>query len=185
MSRTLRTFIAVDLALTPPLRSVLRELNEMGRAIRAVTPDNLHITLKFLGEINASLLRTIDAVISEVASRYEAFDMTIEGLGAFPKTERPTVIWAGLNHAEPLIKFASELTTDLKSLGFPPERRPLHPHVTLARVKSKPPPEYFALMANHEETPFGHVAVEAIKLYQSELKKTGPVYSVMNQVSLA
>lgn len=184
MAHSIRAFIAVGVDCGPELRRVLRELNEMGRAVRAMAPDNLHLTLKFLGDVPLEQTASIAAAIEEAVSTTATFTAELQGLGAFPHLGRPTVVWAGLAEPEAMSQLAERIETALGPLGFSRERRPFHPHVTIGRINSRPPPALRQLVEQHAATAFGPSAVETVELYQSELSSSGPRYTVLARAPL-
>lgn len=101
-----------------------------------MAPDNLHVTLKFLGQIEPVLVQRVGSLLAEVASQHSAFELEVRGLGAFPTPRRARVIWAGLAAgAAELGRLAARVDAGLAELGFAPEARPFAAHVTLARVR--------------------------------------------------
>ena len=184
MSKTLRLFIAVKVSSTPSLRKVLKHLESMGRPVKAVSADNLHVTLKFLGDTTPTRIPEISNAVSEAVDGEQTFEGHIVGLGVFPRIQRPSVIWAGLENGEPLIRIVEFLETKLSRLGFHPEQKPFHLHLTLARIKSKPPPELAELLTEHPATDFGVVYISSVEWFQSELQPNGPRYTVLASAEL-
>lgn len=182
--KTARTFIAVGLQASPALKRVLERLHDMGKAVRAVDPGSLHLTLKFLGDTPLETIPDIARVVERCAAAEESFTAHLTGLGAFPHADRPSVIWAGMTGAEPVARLAEALEEEVAALGFPKEGRRFHPHVTLARIKFKPSPELRALLAEHQATEFGSLPVQRVSLYQSELGPEGPRYTVLASAPL-
>lgn len=182
---TVRAFIAVKVPPTPALEQVAARLGQLGRPVKGVAADNLHVTLKFLGKTERDKLPRIVEILRTVVEPKTAFEMPIIGVGAFPHRGRPSVVWAGLENAETLAEMADELEQELEPLGFAPEKRKFHAHVTLARVKAKPPAELHALFEEHESTDFGRARVESVELFQSELTPEGPRYTVIESVPLS
>ena len=184
MAQSIRAFVAVDVVCGPELRRVLRELNEMGRAVRAMSPDHLHVTLKFLGGVPLEQTAGIARAIAESVRAAPAFTAELRGLGAFPHLDRPTVVWVG--YAEPglMSGLAEQIEIGLNPLGFAREQRPFHPHATLARIKSRPPDSLRQLVEQHAATSFGSTDVGSVELYQSELTKEGPRYTVLSRAGL-
>jgi RNA 2',3'-cyclic 3'-phosphodiesterase len=181
MSPAIRCFIAVKILAPNPLRRTLRALSEMGRAIKAVDIDNLHLTLKFLGDTDPDLVPEIGSLLAQKAAahRGQPCVITLTGLGVFPNAQRPNVLWAGIHGAEMLVALAEELETALEPLGFARERRPFVPHLTLARVKAKPPESFHDVLNRHAKTQFGTVAVTEVALMRSELEREGSRYTVL------
>jgi RNA 2',3'-cyclic 3'-phosphodiesterase len=187
MSNTIRCFLALKIPAESALRRVLKELSEMGRALKAVEPGNLHITLKFFGAADADMIPEIEAIAATAAGRQARSQLTLTGLGVFPHAERPNVVWAGLEGAgaQTLSALAAELEASLEPLDFKREDRPFAPHLTLARVKARPPQELRALLARHAKTVFGTAAVEEIELIHSELGPEGSRYTVLRRFPFA
>jgi 2'-5' RNA ligase len=184
MSDSIRSFIAIKIPGLDPLRRVLKDLSAMGRALKAVDPDNLHVTLKFLGETEVILVPEILELLTEEAVALEPCELTIAGLGVFPHAQRPSVVWAGLEGAQTLTALAVDLEAGLELMGFPRESRPFVPHLTLARVKAKPPESLGALLSRHAKTQFGAATIEQVELIRSELGPEGSRYTVLGTATL-
>jgi 2'-5' RNA ligase len=173
----LRTFFAVQIQQTPGLRRFHARLSALGDRFRPVALDHLHVTVKFLGDTSPSQVPEICAAAKHVVEGRAAIHARLAGLGAFPNTRRPSVVWAGLAGAETLHEIARDLDRTLSPLGFVPEARPFQPHLTLLRVKSRPPEELFALLTEESGTEFGMVPIEEIQFLQSELTPRGSRYT--------
>jgi 2'-5' RNA ligase len=184
MAENLRTFIGVPIRATPALRRVIAELDSLGKPLKAVSPDNLHITLKFLGDTHPQDIAAVGQALTAAADGKSACASELVGVGAFPHAHRPSVVWAGLQNAQVLIDLASELERRLAELGFPREQRAFQPHLTLARVRTKPPPQLAKLLAANSETHFGAVRIESAILYQSELGPQGARYTPLATANL-
>lgn len=185
MSESIRTFIAVPIALPSSLKAIVREFQDMGRAVKPVNAESTHITLKFLGDTPTADLPAISPIIESVAADTKTWELELVGLGAFPHWGRPSVVWAGISAGEPLTQMAEAFETQLEPLGFAPEKRAFHPHLTLARIKAKPPSSLKALADANEHQSFGTQTIDRIIFYQSELQPDGPVYTPLQTVSLA
>ena len=175
---SIRTFIAIKVPVTTPVRELLRNLSR-----RSVGPlekeENLHITVKFLGETPADKVPSLSSVLESAAGKTPAGELRLHGLGAFPNIQRPSILWAGVREPEALIRLARALDENLVTLGFVPEKRPYHPHVTLSRLQAPLPEGVFALLAEEAETAFGKIPFRNIELYQSELHSGGVRYTVL------
>ena len=187
MPYPIRTFIAVHVRATRPLRQVIDRFRGLGRALKPVNDEALHVTLKFLGDTDPALVPRIHEEVVAATAGQGAFEMWVAGVGCFPNTDRPRVVWAGLQGAEALVTIAAELERRLEPLGFAPEGRPFRPHLTLARVRdgARPPRELADLLAEHAEAEFGTARVESVVLYQSELRPQGPVYTALATAELS
>ena len=181
---TIRAFLAVSVEGSTQIRSVLRKFSKMGRAVRAVSPDGLHLTLKFFGDIDVNDVSPVSEHVQLACRDAEPFDLRLKGLGAFPHLKRPSVIWAGVEDGEPLVTLAERIIADVENLGFPREQRSFIPHLTLARIKQRPPGELSQLVESHAATVFAECPINAVHLYQSELKTSGPIYTKLASFSL-
>ncbi len=180
----IRTFIACKIAATPALRALHADLQELGRTVRPVSLENLHITLQFLGDTEPELIPQVAQAVTDAVAGHDEFLIEIAGLGVFPHLRRPTVVWAGLQETEPLREIATALTKPLGKLGFQAEKRQYKPHLTLARVRGTAPRELATYMEQHPETDFGSEIIESVELYESELTPSGAQYRVLARFDL-
>lgn len=145
---------------------------------------NLHVTLKFLGQIDPARVDAVAAGLAAVAARTRAFDLDVRRLGAFPTANRPRILWAGLEPAAPLAALAREVDATLGALGHPRESRPFAAHVTLGRVReSRRNPALASALARPADC--GRLAVTRLSLMRSELNPRGARYTELTSVLLA
>ena len=168
-----------------PLSDVWRELKQLGPGVKPTQPQQLHVTLKFLGETRLELVADILARLTNVAQQHQAFAWTITGLGAFPEMNHPSVLWAGLEPVEPCLRLAADVSAVLAPLGFVPEARAFRPHLTLAYLKTKPPHEFFELMRRFEGVQFGEDWIDRMLLMESQQSPVGPKYRELGAVQLS
>ena len=180
----LRLFWAVDIPVSPMLRTFIDELAALGRPVRAMHGDQLHVTLKFLGDTLPQTVPDLVEAARMALESHTAFPLTVKGTGTFPSLNRPTVIWAALEPERPLRELASALDSALELLGIEPEKRPFQPHVTLARIKTKPPRELRPLVERYDDTEFGSSTITEVLLMQSKLRPEGPLYTVVETIPL-
>jgi 2'-5' RNA ligase len=161
------------------LAGEIERLRASSGAVAWVAPENLHVTLKFLGHVEPSLLEQVAAALAGVAPRHPGFDLEIRGLGAFPGPSRPRVIWAALGTGiSALATLAAGVETGLGAVGVPPEARPFSAHMTLGRVR-QPGREAglaAALVAGATLT-FGRFRVDELVLMRSDLSGRGARYT--------
>lgn len=193
MGRQIRLFIAVPVSRrlleagsdgspddgAMSLNAVLTQLRSLSWPVKAVASETMHVTLKFVGEVNHDIVPAITDVVRDVAANEAPFELRFEDLGAFPNMSRPSVVWAGLKNTDACTRMAAELDERLVELGVPAESRPFRPHLTLARIKGRPPSEVFELLETEQTTRFGSEMVSAIELVRSELKPAGPTYTTL------
>jgi 2'-5' RNA ligase len=191
-SPMIRAFIAADLPAESKrlLRQVQDRLKTAGRAdVKWVDPGSIHVTLKFLGNIDDGSTGRILDVIAEAVRGVPPFPVELRGLGVFPSPGRVRVVWVGLGgEVEKLGIIQKRIETGLVPLGFEAEARPFAPHFTLGRVRDQvPPDERRRLGQTVTATPFaggGRFVVEAIHLMQSRLTRERPVYSKIGSIKL-
>src|SRR3954452_7739162 len=140
MPRTTRTFVAVP--IPDERKAKLAQLQEqLGGAmpgVKWVEPENLHVTLAFLGDVDDSDLDKVCRAVGEAAAGFERLDLALQGLGAFPKPDRPRNVWVGVvgPGVEPLGRLQKAIAAAVRRAGYPPdEKGKYHPHITLGRVK--------------------------------------------------
>jgi len=182
----LRLFIAVDVedpVVASRLERVKEALAATGVPMKPVETRNLHITLRFIGEVEEGLAEEIKRqVLGEL--RFKRFRARLVGLGAFPGIYKPRVVWAGVGEgAEELSRLFKELESRLVRLGLRPESRGFHPHVTLARIKgSRNLSALVRILEEYRDYEFGWVDVGAVRLKKSTLTRQGPVYETLMEV---
>ncbi len=206
----IRTFVAVELSaeLREALTSVQNHLRKSFQSrsssdprIQWVKPDGIHLTLKFLGEIAEALVVDIRTALTPAVSRFPRFRVEIQGLGGFPDLRAPRVLWVGVTGpgvrtqpdegtepGNPLVHLARTIDQVLEPLGFAPETKPFHPHLTLARIKERSR-EVGRVMADRGGAepvgPLGTLGINGVALVKSDLKPSGAVYTRLWEVPLA
>lgn len=181
----IRSFIAVDLPskIQGRLDRVSTQLQERleDTPVRWVPVENIHLTLKFLGEVSESNLEVLKDLLKTVVANHDKFEISIGGLGAFPKARRPRVIWIGIESPPQLASIQRSIESETARLGYARERRPFSPHLTLARVARGAGADDVRRVAevlNNFKVGFLGVArVEAVRLYRSELQPGGAIYT--------
>ncbi|MEW6189455.1 MAG: RNA 2',3'-cyclic phosphodiesterase [Actinomycetota bacterium] len=182
----LRLFIAVELPpdLQRKLSSVKNEMKKVKDA-KWVEPQNLHLTLKFLGNCSEEKVSTIIESVASCVKNAKPFAFKLNGLGCFPSNKRARVFWIGIKEGEEdLIKLQQFVEEALKPLGFKKEERAFHAHVTLARLRRPQDMRLGIASIETEEfsTPF--IQVKSITLFQSRLTPSGPIYSEIAKIPL-
>jgi len=178
----MRTFIAVDVKNESILKA-LEELKNTGADIKIVSPENLHITLKFLGEIEEKKVEEIYTKISEKARGFKKFKLALKGVGVFPNKKFMRVVWIGGESME-MIEIQKTVEEVLSSLGFKKEND-FKTHLTLARVKSAKNKEKLEkFVEQYESFDFGSAEIDRIEIKKSELTKEGAVYTTLREILL-
>ena len=184
----MRLFIAVNLlaAVRDAIYADAESLRAATTAIRWVSPAALHVTLKFLGEQDESLVTPLRDALESVASSHAAISASTTDVGVFPNFRRPRVVWVGMTGERALQSLAGDIDRALTPLGIPREARAFQAHLTLGRVKGDlGPAEATALAAAAKSCRVSReVAVRTVDLMQSELGRGGSRYSVLAAVPL-
>lgn len=168
--------------------SLQHALSVCGANVKWVEPDNMHVTLNFLGEVDDRDLHGICRALASVGKRVSAFRLEISGVGAFPTPRRPKVVWAGITHGQDALSRIHEASEPkLLELGvYRREERSYVPHLTLGRVKDPMDGELLAVeLQKNLQWHGGDCLVEEIVLFASELRREGPVYSVVARTPLS
>ncbi|MFQ5859050.1 MAG: RNA 2',3'-cyclic phosphodiesterase [Anaerolineae bacterium] len=189
----IRSFIAVELTqdLLDSLIEIQDELraNEWADEIRWVRREGIHLTLKFLGDVPAGRIEAIGDGVAQAVAGVQPFTVTVEGLGVFPNWRRPRVIWIGVGgDTDRLHALQEKVEQAMAGLGFEPEGRPFHPHLTLGRVNRRASSGYQrrlgeALQA-HDIQKVGQMLVDEVSLMRSQLHPKGAVYTQLGAYPL-
>jgi len=181
----LRAFIAVEIpfeihqAIENKTAHIRAALNSS--LVRWVPSSNIHLTLKFLGDISSANVELLSQMLSVEVSQHQALEMRFGGLGAFPNPKRPRVIWIGIQAPAGLEALQHGIEAATATLGYPVEKRPFSPHLTIGRVKQNVSSTGMQKIRTAlEETQVGSLGtmrVTAVHLFKSDLKPTGAVYT--------
>lgn len=185
---TVRAFVAVNLepGLKEALAHVQQRLKETRADVGWVRPENIHLTLKFLGQVGENRLGAVGEALGAAARGFGSFRLVLGGLGAFPQPRAARVIWIGISHgAEAVAKLQARVETGLEPLGFPREQRPFSAHLTLGRVRGPGHREQLAVALSSMPTePVGEMVLDRIELMKSDLGPEGARYSVLQSFPL-
>lgn len=184
----MRTFVGIPLpdevrravaAAVAPYRTRLRP-------VAWVAEENLHVTLKFLGDVDPARLRAVEERLALAAASVPPFRFSVLGVGAFPSPGNPRVLWAGVLEPLELVgKLQQNIENSLSGAGIPREERAFHPHATIGRVRGPLPREAReAFFADFSGRAFGDVAAGSFRLYESRLSPAGARYSVLRDFPL-
>lgn len=184
MSGSIRSFISFDIgdeAVLERMSDVQSLLVETGAGLKLVKPKNIHMTVRFLGNITPSMVEKIFGEMKKV--EFTPFDVKIHGIGVFPHFRYIRVVWAGMTGgADEMRSVFSQLEPRLRRLGFAPDRKGFSPHLTIARVKSmKNKAELVKCIKENADCEFGTVRAECLRLKRSNLTPKGPIYSTLKE----
>lgn len=169
----MRLFVA--LSLPEQTRQRLAQISRGIPGARWVEEQNLHLTLRFLGEVERHQAHDIDDALSRVDA--QAFPLSLAGVGEFGEDRKPRSIWVGVDNNPALLQLQARIEQAVQRAGLPPERRKFKPHVTLARFRSHPGDKLGSYVVEHALLRMPAFSVEDFVLYSSHLSSSGPIYT--------
>ena len=191
--QTVRAFIAIE--LSPDILAQVGRLQDRVRQdlpsglVRWVQPEGIHLTLKFLGDVDQAALPAIEQALRAACAPHAPFGLRVADMGCFPDPRRPRVVWIGVeDESHSLIALQRDVERAIAPLGFPPDRRGFHPHLTLGRVKERRQAaelEALGAYVARAKVRVGQMAVDSVHLMRSELLPGGAVYSALTVVPLS
>lgn len=186
MAAPLRTFIALEIpdGVRAAAAKLMQRLKASGAKVTWTAPENLHVTLKFLGEVDVTSIAHVCSAVQRAAAPLSPFRVSLQGAGAFPEISRPRVLWLGVDEGkDPLIELHARIEEQLAELSYPFDGRRYTPHVTLGRVRG--PNEVLAeQLALESQLAVGDMYVEEVLIYSSELTQDGPLYTPLGRAPL-
>jgi len=181
----IRAFLAVEISdeVREAAAALIGELELPQYDVKWVRPRNVHVTIKFFGNIDPARVADIARVMEEIGREFRPFEISVEKLGAFPGLRRPRVVWVGIGegrrHLERLYREAEE---QLSAIGFPPEGRSFKSHLTIGRVRSpRGTAELVGRIERRRDFNAGRCRVSELVLFRSELKPGGPIYTPLER----
>lgn len=178
--RSLRTFVAIE--MSPEVRSRARQLivrlQDCGAKATWVKPEAMHLTLKFLGEVELLEMPAVCEAVTAAVADLPPFEIQVQGAGAFPTAARPRTVWLGVRRGqEELIALHDAVERALSRLGFRQENRRFRPHLTLGRVRGdRALRELGEVVKQHAEFVGGVASVDEVVVFSSELEAEGPIH---------
>ena len=190
--KRVRSFIAIPVpaAGLQALTATVKMLEpDLGRSVRWVRSEGIHLTLKFMGDIPAGIVEDVLAALQPVAAQFSPFDLAISGLGVFPNPQRPRVLWAGVHgDLETLSRFQSAVDDAVGKLGLPKEQRSFSPHLTLGRVRRDVPdgqlPKIGQVMADGELCGAPAWTADTVNLMRTELDPAGSRHYLVGSATI-
>ncbi len=189
MASTIRSFIAIELPQEHcrALQRVVRQLARDWPQYRWGSTDQLHLTVNFLGDVRDDRIPQVCEQVRDVAARHTDFELSFSTLGAFPKTSRPRILWAGIEQGQSeMSQIHYQIAEALQDLCREQDRKRFSPHVTLGRIRRNQrwPDEMISLLEQAEPLQVPPLCVSHLTVFASHLETTGPVYTVMDQAQL-
>jgi 2'-5' RNA ligase len=183
----MRLFVALEIPseVRKNLASLIESLRAVSPQTRWVRPENLHVTLKFIGEVPEAKLSVIRGALASVRSE-QPVTLDFRGLGFFPNEKHPRVFWAGIEASPDLKTLAAEIDGATEKLGIPREQRPFSPHLTVARFEPPRLPEKLrAAIQENAGREFGSLRTTQFHLIESKLKSSGAEYTTVESFPFA
>lgn len=189
----IRSFIAVDLpeSMFGALQKTSEQLQEMldGLPIRWVPIENIHLSLKFLGDVSENNIPVLKEILQAEAISHTTFEISVGGFGVFPNVLRPRVIWVGVEAPDELVNLQWRIEMETARLGYAPDQRDFTPHLTFGRVSRNASPKQVrkvsSLLRNFNLGFLGAARIEEVSLFRSDLGPDGAVYSKMYSAKLS
>ena len=182
VSEMVRAFLSIDIenqALLPHISETQSKLDRSLAKMKLVEIENIHFTLRFLGDTPLSKIDEIESSLSQI--KVDPFEIEVHGVGAFPNSRKPRVIWIGVNNnGERIRDLKVEIDSHLKEFGYKPEKKKFTPHATIARVRFIKDAEN--LVKNIDElvdSPIGSMTVSKFNMKKSILTPSGPIYETL------
>jgi 2'-5' RNA ligase len=184
MSQQIRSFIAFDMGNEQVLSRITaaqKLLRETGADLKFVEPQNIHVTMRFLGDISPGMVDKIHQAMKNV--KFTPFIIQLRGLGVFPSLNYPRVVWAGITDGvEQLKSIFTQLEPQIRTLGFSSDAYGFSPHLTIARVRSGVNKQHLAeLVTKKADYEFGEIKADCLRLKRSQLSPKGPTYSTLRE----
>lgn len=187
----MRAFIAIELPqkIKDKLARFQMRLKKSGADVKWVAPENIHLTLKFLGEIAEEKSAKIFQIIEEITDRNKQLQLRLAAVGVFPKIEFPRVIWLAIDKGDNEVKIlAKTLEEEIAKLGIPKENRPFSSHITIGRIRSALNRDKLIKILKESENYFAkekfEFSVTRITLFKSTLGPSGPVYAPLKATNI-
>ena len=178
MENKIRSFLAIELddSLKKNVLTLQKEFKKIDGDIKYVDPENMHITLKFFGDIDLKQVNELSIFIEKVFSNYKSFNLNLKGSGAFSNEKHMNVLWVGMENSEILKKLHDELDLEFSKIGFK-KNKSFKSHLTIGRVKSpKNKDLIYNTLKNNRDFQIGQMNVNKIVLKKSTLTSNGPIY---------
>jgi 2'-5' RNA ligase len=189
MKQTIRTFVAVEInsAVRDRAAKLIEQLCSAAADVKWVDVHNLHLTLKFLGDVPSREINQVCEAVQQGAAEVAPFELEVRGAGAFANARRPRTLWLGSGSGEEeMVVLHKHIEGVLAKLGFRKEHRRFHPHLTIGRVRRGGPgvAELGQLIEQHADFLAGRVKVSQVVVFSSQLGRSGPTYETLSRAKL-
>ena len=181
----IRCFIAVDISKNTNIEKLLKEIEKSGAIVKLVELKNIHITLRFLGDINENIVYKIEDILKNALINIKPFKIELDGVGVFPNINYIKIIWIGIKKTEILEEIFNRINKEINLIVPDNKMQKFKPHITIGRVKSaKNKEKILNIIKKYENKKFSEILIKTIKLKKSELTSKGPIYSDLIKINL-
>lgn len=185
-----RLFIAlpIDVSIISNLHQVYNTLSAFSDVLKVVDPAQYHLTLKFIGECEGNIAHAIEKEFSSISIPVSSLEYTVKGIGMFPNSKNPSVIWTGIiTNEKAMNQLAKQMESFAKNFGIKEENRPFVPHLTLARIRKgrKLTEKINEKLKAYESAEFGSAVFNRILLFSSKLTPQGPIYTELKEINFS
>jgi RNA 2',3'-cyclic 3'-phosphodiesterase len=181
----IRSFIAIEIpaGIRQEIKKLLADFQNTEADVKWVRPEGIHLTLKFLGSVKEDMVEKVALAVRPVVEAWRPFRLKAHGVGCFPGIRNPRVLWIGLEQEEgSAVRLQQEIERKTAELGFSPEDRPFHPHLTLGRVRSpKGRNPLIRMLKTNSQTELSSFQVDRVILFRSDLRPGGSVYTKLHE----
>jgi len=185
---SIRTFVAIEIPvdIRDQIANLQFDLKGLGGRITWVKPENMHLTLKFLGDTDENLIENISDKLAQVVVSHNQFEIKVRGIGAFPNFKKPKVFWIGTeDEKSALVELANKIDKQVSQFGYEREKRRFSAHLTIGRVRDHKGIEPVIEKLKKAENFYpGKFEVKALLFIKSELTRQGPIYTVLKKTKL-
>jgi 2'-5' RNA ligase len=183
----MRTFIAIELPerIKKKIEELQAPLKKTNAFVSWVKPENIHVTLKFLGEVPENKINEVFSATDKALEGAKKFTMSLKGMGAFPDFRRPRVIWIGAGSGEKELSYlANRIEEEMEKIGFPKEERKFSAHFTVGRVKSPKNIEKLMELVKASDFQTDDIEVSEMVVMKSQLHPAGAIYTPLKKIPL-
>lgn len=184
----IRLFIALHIqqSIREYFAEIIKDFRTKGGKIKWVEPENMHLTLKFLGNTEASLVDNIKTQLNKVSTNFTQLNSNLSNLGGFPSLKKPKVIWVDLErNRDQIIEMAKSIDTSLSEIGFTSDSKPFKPHLTLGRIKKEVELEQLTDYLSGYRLEKKDIIFDSLSLTKSTLTNDGPIYKSLHTIKFS
>ena len=180
-----RGFIAIEVPVTDQIIRFQENIEKTSAQVKLVEPENIHITLKFLGDTPINQIEEIESIIKNAIASTKKHTIKLEGTGVFPNEHYIKVIWIGIKDTDSIAQIAHSINTQCSTIGFKKDKRGFSAHLTIGRMKSaKGKEQIIDILKTYKDTLFAELIVNEIHLKKSTLTPKGPIYETLSTIPL-